>query len=149
MTIPEAVQLILRAASLEIKNEIILLEMGDPVKIDDLARNMIELSGLSPGEDIEIEYIGLRPGEKLHEALVHQDEKQMKTAHGDIKVLQGAPVFRDIRGHVEQIESALDSGDLGTAFDRLLEVVPDYRASESISARFRRHRRGSRPALSR
>ena len=149
MTIPEAVQLILRAASLEIKNEIILLEMGDPVKIDDLARNMIELSGLSPGEDIEIEYIGLRPGEKLHEALVHQDEKQMKTAHGDIKVLQGAPVFRDIRGHVEQIESALDSGDLETAFDRLLEVVPDYRASESISARVRRDRRGSRPALSR
>ena len=145
MTIPEAVQLILRAASLEIENEIILLEMGTPVKIDDLARNMIELSGLSPGEDIEIEYIGLRPGEKLHEALVHSDEKQMKTAHSDIKVLQGAPVFRNIRGHVEQIERALNSGDLKTTFDRLVEIVPDYRASESISARVRRNRVDPRP----
>ena len=143
MTIPEAVQLILRAAALETENEIILLEMGEPVRIEALARNMIELSGLSVGGDIEIEYIGLRPGEKLHEALVHRDEKQMKTAHGDIKVLQGAPVFRDIRGHVAAIESALESEDLRGAFDRLREIVPDYRASESISALIQRDTRSS------
>ena len=73
--LPTAVDLVRNL--LEIKNEIILLEMGDPVKIDDLARNMIELSGLSPGEDIEIEYIGLRPGEKLHEELLISRDREI------------------------------------------------------------------------
>ena len=74
MTIPEAVQLLIQAGSLGRNGEVFLLDMGDPVKIVDLARDLIELSGLEVGKDIEIEYIGLRPGEKLSEELLTSAE---------------------------------------------------------------------------
>jgi FlaA1/EpsC-like NDP-sugar epimerase len=74
MTIPEAVHLVIQAGSLGQKGEIFLLDMGDPVRIVDLARNLIELSGLVPGKDVEIEFTGLRPGEKLKEELLTAGE---------------------------------------------------------------------------
>jgi FlaA1/EpsC-like NDP-sugar epimerase len=74
MTIPEAAHLLLQAASLGNKGEIFLLDMGEPVRVLDLAKDMIRLSGLTPGEDIEIEFTGQRPGEKIkEELLIHQD----------------------------------------------------------------------------
>jgi len=79
MTIPEAVSLVLKAGSSAKGGEIFVLDMGEPVKIDDLARNLIKLSGLKPGEDIEIKYTGLRPGEKLYEELLMSEEGLTKT----------------------------------------------------------------------
>ena len=79
MTIPEAVQLIIRTGSLGSGGEIFVLDMGEPVPIIQLARDMIELSGLRPGEDIAIEVVGRRPGEKLHEELFNPHERPMPT----------------------------------------------------------------------
>ncbi|MFP8878796.1 MAG: nucleoside-diphosphate sugar epimerase/dehydratase, partial [Myxococcota bacterium] len=132
MTIPEAVELILRATTLESDAEIFLLEMGRPIKIVDLARNMIELSGLVPDEDIAIEYIGLRPGEKLHEALVHPEEKLQPTAHPDLKILEGAAIAADLAPRIATLERALAREALPEIFEQLMAIVPDYEPSERI-----------------
>ena len=79
MTIPEAVQLVIQAGSLGQGGEIFLLDMGDPVKIVDLARNLIELSGLVPDRDVTIEFTGLRPGEKLDEELLIAGERGVRS----------------------------------------------------------------------
>ncbi len=86
LTIPEAVELVLQAGSIGEGGETFLLEMGDPIKISDLAYNMIKLSGLIPDEDIEIKYIGLRPGEKLHEELIIDGERVTATEVPKINV---------------------------------------------------------------
>ena len=135
MTIPEAVELILRATSLESDAEIFMLEMGQPIKIVDLARNMIELSGLTPGEDIAIEYIGLRPGEKLHEVLVYPDEKLRPTEHRDLKIVQGAAMASDLMPRIAALEEALARGALPEIFEQLIAIVPEYEPSTIILER--------------
>ncbi|UCD81270.1 MAG: polysaccharide biosynthesis protein, partial [Desulfobacterales bacterium] len=90
MTIPEACQLILQAGAMGEGGEIFILDMGTPIKIDDMARDLIRLSGFEPDVDIKIEYIGLRPGEKLFEELVADGEDVVPTHHEKIKVLKGA-----------------------------------------------------------
>jgi FlaA1/EpsC-like NDP-sugar epimerase len=94
MTIPEAVQLVIRTGSLGQGGEVFVLEMGEPVGIMQLARDMIELSGLRPGEDIEIEVVGRRPGEKLHEELFNGYERPQPTAAEKIMVAERAPLDR-------------------------------------------------------
>jgi FlaA1/EpsC-like NDP-sugar epimerase len=80
MTIPEAVQLIVQSGSLAVGGEVFVLDMGEPVRIVDLAEQMIRLSGLEPGRDIVIEFVGARPGEKLHEDLFNSYERPVPTA---------------------------------------------------------------------
>lgn len=95
MTIPEASRLVMQAASLDNSGRIYVLDMGKPVKIDDLARNLIRLSGYTPDKDIKIKYTGLRPGEKLYEELIMAEEKEsMKLVFGD-KIFVTAPVNMD------------------------------------------------------
>ena len=93
MTIPEAVQLVLQAGAMAKGGEIFILDMGDPVKIVDLANNLIRLSGFEPGVDIKIEYTGLRPGEKLYEELLMSEEGLTKTVNS--KIFIGKPVEFD------------------------------------------------------
>jgi FlaA1/EpsC-like NDP-sugar epimerase len=100
MTIPEAVALVIRAGSLGSGGEVFVLDMGEPVKILDLARQMIELSGLEPERDIAIEFIGARPGEKLHEDLYNPFERPQPTTVEKIMLAQRDPIDR---GQVEAI----------------------------------------------
>jgi FlaA1/EpsC-like NDP-sugar epimerase len=92
MTIPEAVQLIVRAGSLGQNGAVYVLEMGEPVRIMDLARDMIELSGLRPGRDVSIEVVGRRPGEKLHEELFNAYERPQPTRAEKIVLAEREPI---------------------------------------------------------
>ncbi len=128
MTIPEAVGLVLQSATLGEGGEIFVLDMGSPVKIVDVARQLIELSGLKPGEDIEIEFTGLRPGEKLFEELNHKTENMADTAHPKVMRLVGVP------GDLDQFAAAyagLEAKARTVETDQVkLEIqklVPEYR----------------------
>lgn len=126
MTISEAVSLVLQACAYAKGGEIFVLDMGEPVKIDDLARNMIRLSGFEPGVDIPIEYTGLRPGEKLFEELMMQDEQLEKTPNSLIFVgrFNDFDPDRLTKGLRELSEACTDdSGDIRTL---ICELVPTY-----------------------
>jgi FlaA1/EpsC-like NDP-sugar epimerase len=124
MTIPEAVQLVLTASILpEAQGAIAMLEMGEPVKILDLARNMIRLSGLQEGRDVEIEFTGLRPGEKLSEELVAPDEAVESTRDGRIRVIRGAARDPSLNYHVDAMLSASVEGAAEDAMRHLQTVV--------------------------
>ncbi len=127
MTIPEAAQLVIQAGVIGQSGEILLLDMGDPVRIVDLAKDMIRLSGLRPGEDIEIEYTGLRPGEKLYEELHAEGEKHLPTRHPKIMIADRTP--RDpaaLLRAIEQLEH-LAGADAETVVAELQRIVPEYR----------------------
>ena len=108
MTIPEAAQLVLQASTLSDGDETFILDMGQPVKIVDLARQMIRLSGLKEGEDIEIEFTGLRPGEKLYEELMIDGEDHTRTAHA--KILRVSRKSQDDGWILEQTGALLAAG---------------------------------------
>lgn len=113
MTIPEAVQLVLQAGAMAKGGEIFILDMGEPVKIVDLANNLIRLSGFEPGVDIKIEYSGLRPGEKLYEELLMSEEGLTKTANS--KIFIGKPVEFDskrVMDHLEVLKRIVDNEDV-------------------------------------
>src|SRR5699024_9056470 len=113
MTIPEAVQLVLQAGAMAKGGEIFILDMGEPVKIVDLANNLIRLSGFEPGVDIKIEYTGLRPGEKLYEELLMSEEGLTKTANS--KIFIGKPVEFDskkVMYHLEMLKKIVDNEDV-------------------------------------
>ena len=106
MTIPEAVQLVLQASVLGQGGEIFMLDMGEPVKIVDLARDLIELSGLEVGRDIEIVFSGIRPGEKLFEELLLSDEAYQPTRHQKIKIARAASA--SLPAHLDAVLEALE-----------------------------------------
>ena len=127
MTIPEAAQLVLQAAAYAKGGEIFVLDMGKPVKIYDLARKMIYLSGLKPDEDIEIKFTGLRAGEKLYEELLMNEEGLKKTAHS--KIFVGSPIdidFNKLNEKLEKLRNAVPQ-DEDTIKQIISEVVPTYR----------------------
>ncbi len=127
MTIPEASRLVITAGVLARGGEIFVLDMGDPVKIYDLAANLIRLSGLQVGEDIEIVVTGLRPGEKLYEELNLDDEPTMPTANGAITVITGSrPEVDTVDERLSMLQNSLKEDD--AALRRALQdAVPTYR----------------------
>ncbi|HEX7961656.1 MAG TPA: polysaccharide biosynthesis protein, partial [Terriglobales bacterium] len=144
MLIPEAVQLVLQAATMGHGGEIFILDMGEDVKIDDLARNMIRLAGLEPGTDIQIVYTGLRPGEKLVEELKLQTEGLARTSHEKIRVLQGGKVdFLQMRGWLDELSTLVDSRNVDGLVKTLVSLVPEYSPSEEILALCDVHRHDS------
>jgi len=132
MTIPEAVQLILQAAGTGHGGEIFVLEMGQAVRIADLARQMIRLSGFEPDEDIEVVFTGLAPGEKLHEELVSDGEEVVPTHHDRIRVLRlpERPLHPD--GWLPTLEACVETGHVADAVGLLRELVPSYRPSDAL-----------------
>ncbi|VEN74460.1 Capsular polysaccharide biosynthesis protein CapD [Candidatus Desulfarcum epimagneticum] len=127
MTIPEAAQLILQAGAMGREGEIFLLEMGRPIKIADMARDLISLSGFEPDVDIKIEYTGLRPGEKLYEELITDGEGVLPTYHDKIMVLKGkAPDMEEIAGHIKELSDLAKSHESDEIRRKLREVVPEY-----------------------
>jgi FlaA1/EpsC-like NDP-sugar epimerase len=127
MTIPEAVQLVLQAAALpEAACRISMLEMGEPVRILDLAENLIRLSGLEPDKDVPIVFTGLRPGEKLHEELMTDREATVPTAVPKIRVVQTeAPDVETLTTGLDRLAAAAAVGDLQDALVALCALVPE------------------------
>ena len=126
MTIPEAVSLVLQAGAFAKGGEIFVLDMGEPVKIADLARNMILLSGHKPGEDIEIEYTGLRPGEKLYEELLMEEEGMQDTPNKLIHIGQPIPFDEDVfLGELQHLKEYVED-EPDDIRDYVRKLVPTY-----------------------
>jgi FlaA1/EpsC-like NDP-sugar epimerase len=120
MTIPEAVQLVIEATGIAEGGDIFVLDMGEPVRIMDLARNMIRLSGKEPGRDVAIEVVGVRPGEKLHEELFNLDEEVRPTRYGKVMRATRPPLPPDVlRDGIRQLALLAATGDAETASTEL------------------------------
>ena len=133
MLIPEAVQLVLQAATMGHGGEIFLLDMGEDIKIDDLARKLIRLADLEPDKDIKIVYTGLRPGEKLSEELQLEGEGIAPTTHEKIRVVQGGKVdFIQVSGWLNELSALVESKNVHGLVKTLISVVPEYHPSEEI-----------------
>jgi FlaA1/EpsC-like NDP-sugar epimerase len=127
------VQLVLQASTMGKGGEIFVLDMGQPVRILDLATNLILLSGLRPGEDIRIEFTGIRPGEKLFEELSGYDENTVPTYHEKIKVLRGAGLSPEvIDAYLVSLRETCDRRNIGDLILVLKEIVPDYNPSSLV-----------------
>jgi len=127
MTIPEAVGLVLQSGAQGSGGEIFVLDMGQPVKIVDLARQLIELSGLRPGEDIEIEFVGLRPGEKLFEELSHEGENITPTNHPKIMRFVSAPqTLAQVKATFETLSNEIHRSEPVQIKMLLKQAVPEY-----------------------
>jgi FlaA1/EpsC-like NDP-sugar epimerase len=127
MTVNEAVGLVLQSATLGEGGEIFVLDMGLPMKISDLARQLIELSGLEPETDIEIKYTGLRPGEKLFEELNHKTENMVATDHAKVmRFLSQPQTLEQIEAGFDAVQKAGASGDSDQIKLAIQKVVPEY-----------------------
>ncbi len=130
MTIPEAVSLVLQAGAFAKGGEIFVLDMGEPVKIDDLARNLIKLSGYVPDEDIKIVYTGLRPGEKLYEEILMDEEGLMETENALIHI--GKPIQFDEAAFFDQLERLYEEvySEVPNIKEIISDLVPTYHIKE-------------------
>jgi FlaA1/EpsC-like NDP-sugar epimerase len=127
MTAREAVQLVLQASAMGKGSQTFVLDMGEPVVIADLARNMIRLAGLDPDEDIEIRFVGLRPGEKMYEELITGGENVIPTNHKKIKIFQGAsPNPAEMAMWMRRFTNAVETRDEAEIVMQLADFVPDY-----------------------
>jgi FlaA1/EpsC-like NDP-sugar epimerase len=142
MTIPEAVQLVLQASVLEeARNSIVMLEMGEPMKIVDLARNLIRLSGFEPDVDIPIVFTGLRPGEKVHEQLLSESEETLPTRYEKIRLVATKPTPPLDRG-LELLWEAVGHRDERAILRRLQELVPEFSPRAALVAELRERAAG-------
>ena len=129
MTIPEAVGLVLQCGAQAVGGEIFVLDMGKPVKVIELARQLIRLSGFEPDVDIQIKIIGLRPGEKLYEELQHKNESLVETKHPRIfGFMSTPPTYEKMSSIVKEIEKDMDSMSVNELKRLIFKYVPEYRA---------------------
>jgi FlaA1/EpsC-like NDP-sugar epimerase len=127
MTIPEASSLILQAGAMGKGGEIYVLDMGEPVKILALAENMIRLSGLEPGRDIRIEYIGLRPGEKMHEELFYAREELVGTGHPKLMLANCMSCEWDsLQSDLVELQKAVERFDEHAVLRVIQRIVPEF-----------------------
>ncbi|WP_245845536.1 polysaccharide biosynthesis protein [Mucilaginibacter xinganensis] len=132
MTIPEAVQLVLEAAVMGKGAEIFLFDMGDPVKITDLAANMIKLAGLKPGKDIEIIFTGLRPGEKLYEELLNDEELVIPTYNKSIKISKTiSNCYIDVDNLIKDLLELNASNNIDLMVSKMKSILPDFISNNS------------------
>ena len=132
MTIPEAVSLVLQAGAYANRGEIFVLDMGEPVRIDDLARNLIRLSGFEPDVDIEVKYTGLRPGEKLYEEMLMSEEGLRSTANNLIHI--GSPLEIDEQRFLQQLQDLqIACNDNFDDIRKLVSaIVPTYKIPQNV-----------------
>ncbi len=132
MTIPEACQLVLQASTMGRGGEIFVLDMGEPVKIVDLARNLILLSGLRPDIDIAIEFTGVRPGEKLYEELNGSEEGLLPTGHVKIRIFAGSSKPRvEMQQCLDRLRHSCHRRDAALSLALLREIVPDFKRGDA------------------
>ena len=149
MTIPEACQLVLQAGVVAEGGQICVLDMGSPVKIVDLAKNLILLSGLRVEEDIKIKFTGMRPGEKLYEELHSMLEDTVPTAHEKIRIFVGGGIPEgDNTSWLQQLRKACDARDQGRLIVALKSIVLDYSPSVYVLERLVEGRKDKQIALS-
>jgi len=136
MTIPEACQLVLQASAIGKGGQICVLDMGQPVRIVDLARNLILLSGLKPDEDIKIEFTGMRPGEKLFEELSTLIEDTVPTDHEKVRIFMGNGVpDEDVHTWIASLQRICDEREMSRLLVALKELVLDYNPSTHLLRR--------------
>lgn len=133
MTIPEACQLIMQAETVGKGGEVFVLDMGEPVKITYLAEQMIRLSGKEPGKDIEINYVGLRPGEKLYEELFHEQEKLLETGYEKLRLAK-ARLYdtEEWAAQIEELAIACRQRDQDYLLEQLKRLVPEFKADTAL-----------------
>ena len=132
MTIPEACRLVMEAAAMPIANRICVFDMGEPVKIDSLARRMIQLSGFTPDEDIKIVYSGLRPGEKLYEEVLSNVENTEPSTHSRIRIARVREyTYSDALKAVEDLEVLSRNVQIEDMVRYMKGLVPEYISNNS------------------
>ncbi len=132
MTIPEACQLIMQAEAVGEGGEVFVLDMGEPVRIAYLAEQMIRLSGKQPGRDIRIEYVGLRPGEKLYEELFHHQEQLMQTGYDKLRLAKARLYDKqEWSGQIEELALACRQSDQDAVLELLNRLVPEFKSDAS------------------
>jgi FlaA1/EpsC-like NDP-sugar epimerase len=135
MSIREAVQLVLQASTMGKGSEIFVFDMGEPVRILDLAHNMIHLAGLTPNEDIEVRITGLRPGEKLFEEIALEGEDMMPTYHEKIRIFKGAAMPPQVLSvWLDQLQLLMARRDVPQILSHLTDLVPEYNPRKQTEA---------------
>jgi FlaA1/EpsC-like NDP-sugar epimerase len=133
MTIPEATQLVLEAASMGKGGEIFVFNMGDSVRIVDLARKMIQLVGMKEGKDIRIVYTGLRPGEKLYEELLANSENALPTHHSQILIGKVREYeYGQVKLIVDELIGSFQTQNNELMVQRMKDLVPEYKSNNSV-----------------
>jgi FlaA1/EpsC-like NDP-sugar epimerase len=124
MTIPEAIQLVIQAGAIGGRGQVYVLDMGEPVRIVDLADTMIRLSGKEPGRDIRIDFVGARPGEKLHEELSSVDETVTPSAHEAILLVTRPPIDAAwLEAELDELEELVEAGETLELVGRLNAIM--------------------------
>jgi FlaA1/EpsC-like NDP-sugar epimerase len=133
MTIPEAAQLVIQSGAIGKGGEVFILDMGEPVKIIELARDLIKLSGYKEGIDIDIEITGLRPGEKMYEEILLDTEDDMSTEHEKIYISNLSNIEeKEVIDHINNLNRLVNTSDKSKIIEELKLIVKEYEPNNSI-----------------